>query len=71
MEADLAGYRVYFGVSPRAYQQTRGGGLNAGAVAQLKVTGLKSGTTYYFAVTAYDRAGNESAYSSEVSRVIQ
>mgnify|MGYP001144720422 CR=1 FL=1 len=30
------------------------------------VTGLESGTRYYFAVTAYDTAGNESGFSSSV-----
>ena len=33
-------------------------------------TGLAGGRTYYFAVTAYDNAGNESAYSAEVSKAI-
>lgn len=70
-EGDLAGYRVYFGAAPRNYQQTRGSGLNAGATPELTVTGLTSGTQYYFAVTAYDRVGNESAYSTEVARVAQ
>jgi hypothetical protein len=33
------------------------------------VTGLASGTTYYFATTAYDAIG-ESTYSNEVSAVV-
>ena len=31
---------------------------------------LQSGTMYYFAVTAIDNAGNESAYSNEVTKSI-
>jgi fibronectin type 3 domain-containing protein len=32
---------------------------------------LPTGHTYYFAVTAVDAAGNESAYSNEGSKQIQ
>jgi fibronectin type 3 domain-containing protein len=32
--------------------------------------GLTTGYTYYFAVTAIDRAGMESAYSNEVSKTM-
>src|SRR5262249_15995791 len=34
------------------------------------VTGLQNGTTYFFVITAYDSAGNESTYSNEVSKSI-
>jgi beta-N-acetylglucosaminidase len=33
-------------------------------------TGLQVGTTYFFVVTAYDTAGNESSTSNEVSKSI-
>jgi hypothetical protein len=33
-------------------------------------SGIVRGQTYYFAVTAYDAAGNESAFSDEVSKLI-
>jgi fibronectin type 3 domain-containing protein len=33
-------------------------------------TGLQTGTTYFFVVTAYDNAGNESVFSTEVSKSI-
>lgn len=65
---DLAGYRVYFGTTPGIYAQARGQGVDAGVGTSLTVGKLQSGVTYYFAVTSYDVAGNESAYSSEVSK---
>ena len=34
------------------------------------VTGLSSGTRYYFAVTAYDTSNVESTYANEVFTVI-
>ena len=33
-------------------------------------TGLTSGTRYYFVVTAYDTANNESSFSNEVFKDI-
>jgi PKD repeat protein len=36
-------------------------------VTTIAVNGLNEGTTYYFAVTAYDTAKLESVYSNEVS----
>lgn len=65
----LAGYRVYYGTSPGVYFQTIGQGLNAGTNTIL-VTGLTSGTGYYFAVTAYDTSNIETGYSNEVSKVV-
>jgi hypothetical protein len=35
------------------------------------VANLPVGQTYYFAVTAYDAAGNESAFSAEGSKVVR
>ena len=34
-------------------------------------SGLPSGQLYYFAVTAYDAAGNESSFSPEASKLVQ
>jgi hypothetical protein len=39
-------------------------------VTSYVATGLQSGTTYFFTVTAYDNAGNESIHSAEVSKSI-
>ena len=68
---DTAGYRVYYGTTSQSYLQARGAGVVTGKVTSYTLNGLKSGTTYYFAITAYDAAGNESAYSSEVFKQVQ
>jgi len=65
----VAGYRVYWGSSSGSYSQAHGAGVNTGSTTSYTVTGLTVGRTYYFAVTAYDAAGNESAFSGEVSKV--
>lgn len=68
-ESDLAGYKVYAGTSSGHY---------AASITTLPktttgytVTGLQTGTTYFFVITAYDNAGNESLHSGEVSKTIQ
>jgi len=61
-----AGYRVYYGTSTGAYSQTPGNGLDAGTATIYTVTGLSTGTRYYFAATAHDALGHESDYSNEV-----
>lgn len=68
-EPSAVGYRVYYGTAPRTYQQPHGSGVSVGGTSYL-VTGLAGGTRYYFAVTNYDDAGNESDFSEEVSKVI-
>jgi hypothetical protein len=62
-EADLDGYKVYFGTAPGTYSTT----MDVGDVTSYTVTGLQVGTLYYFAVTAYDTGGLESGASNEVS----
>lgn len=63
---DLAGYKVYYGISSGNYTVS----IDVGNVTTYKIDDLSPGT-YYFAVTAYDTSGNESDYSNEVSKVIQ
>jgi chitodextrinase len=41
-----------------------------GKVTSYTVTGLQRNTTYFFALSAYDSAGNESALSGEASKSI-
>jgi len=66
-ESDLAGYQIYYGTSQNFYSVI----LDVGNVTTYNVTGLTAGTTYYFAMTAYDQSGNESEYSTEVSYKVE
>jgi hypothetical protein len=66
-ESDLGGYQIYYGTSSNFYSVT----LDVGKVTQYTVNNLLAGSTYYFAVTAYDTTGNESVYSQEASLLIQ
>jgi hypothetical protein len=65
-ESDLAGYRLHYGTSSRAY----GTSIDAGMQTTFTVNGLGLGT-YYFSVTAYNSSGVESPYSNEVAKVFQ
>jgi fibronectin type 3 domain-containing protein len=65
-EADLSGYRVYYGNSNRSY----GPSIPTGNVTSYSLDNIEAGKTYYLAVTALDSAGNESGYSGEVSATI-
>lgn len=65
----ISGYRVYYGTKPGVYDQPSGSGMYSRKV-NYTVVGLTTGYTYYFAVTAIDRAGIESAYSNKVSKTI-
>ena len=64
---DLAGYKVYFGTTSKIYSSTVNAGLNVGSPPSYVVNNLSTGI-YYFAVTAYDTTGLESAYSNESSK---
>ncbi|MCM0082099.1 fibronectin type III domain-containing protein [Geomonas sp. Red32] len=63
---DLAGYKVYLGSASHSYQQK----IDVGKVTSYAASNLTAGSTYYFAVTAYDTAGNESSYSNEVTKTV-
>jgi Fibronectin type III domain len=58
-----AGYMLYIGTSSGNYTQT----TNVGTATAVTVSSLQSGTTYYFAVTAYNSAGVQSPFSNQVS----
>ncbi|NOZ60056.1 MAG: hypothetical protein GXO74_00090 [Calditrichaeota bacterium] len=60
-EKDVAGYRVYWGTESRNYSHWKA----AGADTICPIENLSPGG-YFFAVTAYDTAGNESKFSQEV-----
>ena len=65
-EADLQEYRLYTGTVSRTY----GFPTTVGKVTTYTKDGLEEGITYYFAVTAVDTSGNESAFSQEVHKTI-
>lgn len=65
-EPDLAGYKIYYGQQSRNYTTT----VNPGNATEVDISNLDRGTTYFFAVTAYDQSGNESDFSQEVSILI-
>ncbi len=74
-EPDLAGYRIYYGTSPRSGTCPTGGYpsvVNVGNVTTYTFNNLTDGATYYFSVTAYDNAtpANESVCSAEVNKLI-
>jgi hypothetical protein len=62
----LSGYKVYVGEAPKLYTRT----ITLGNVTSTTVSSLTRGRTYYFAVTAYNGAG-QSPTSNEVSKTIQ
>lgn len=77
-EGDLAGYKVYLGKSSRNYSVN----LKLVIAEQANPDSFKNkprfvwkdlnvGETYFFAVTAFDFSGNESAFSDEVSAIVR
>lgn len=65
IEADLAGYKVYYGIASGTY----GNPISVGNVTAYTLTSLTVGQTYYIVLTAIDTSNNESGYSNEVSGV--
>jgi len=64
---DLAGYNVYRGPSATSLSK-----INSGLVASTLYddSSVSNGSTYYYAVTAVDISGNESAKSSTIEATI-
>jgi hypothetical protein len=70
-EGNLAGYKIHYGTSSRAYTNTIDVGLSSTPSTPTQtVTDLEDGKTYYFALTAYDTSGNESSFSEEAQKTI-
>ena len=70
-DPNLAGYRIYYSTTSGSYSQSPQ--LTTGpATTTAQVTGLASGTTYYFVVTDFGSANpsNESIPSNEVCKTI-
>jgi hypothetical protein len=66
-EPDLAGYKVYYGLSSRNYDSS----FDVGNQTTCTLTDLEPGTTYYIAATAYNTQGLESDFSNEVTFCVQ
>jgi len=66
-ESDLAGYKVYVGTASGTYSFP-GSAFVIGKVTSYTVSSLPMGQTYFFAISAYNSAGNESLLSAEVSK---
>jgi hypothetical protein len=64
---DLGGFRVYYGSTSGVYDFS----LDVGNSTQADMPNLPGGSVYYFAVTAYDISGNESAFSEEVTALYE
>lgn len=78
-EPDLAGYKIYYGTSPRTCGNPGLNGatmcgytssLSVGNVLTHTFNSLTNGLTYYFSVSAYDTSNNYSLFSGEVSKII-
>jgi Viral BACON domain len=69
-ETDLAGYKVYRSTVSGRYEPKDVIVLLQKNVTTYQATGLQPRTTYFFVVTAFDLAGNESGYSNQVSKSI-
>jgi len=65
-DSDVVGYNVYYGTQSGHYTTE----VNAGNTTTYTVSNLQVGSTYYFAATAYDSYGYESAYSNELSYTV-
>ena len=61
-EPDIAGYKLHYGVAPGPYTQE----IDVGNLTTHPVSDLQEGTLYVFAVKAYNTAGVESPFSTQV-----
>lgn len=61
-DPEVAGYLLYYGMASRSYINP----VNVGSATSCTVSGLFPGASYFFAVTAYNDAGVESGFSSEI-----
>ena len=60
----LAGFKIYYGTASQTYYSQA---VDVGNVTSYTLHNLQTGVVLYFAVTAYDFSGSESAFSNEVS----
>ena len=64
---NLAGYKIHYGTASKKYTQTIK--VSNPGLATYVISSLSPGT-YYFSMTAYNAAGTESSFSSEVSEKV-
>ena len=64
-DPDLAGYKVYYGTSPRTY----GPGIDVGNVKTFALTGLIKGRRYFISVKANNTSRHESDFSNEITGI--
>ena len=73
-EADLAGYKVYYGTSRGSYTGTEANigpsPIDVGNTTSAALVGLDDTNSHYITITAYNVNGEESAYSNEVNSPI-
>ena len=62
-DPNVAGYIIYYGWQSRSYHYD----VDVGDHKSVTISGLAENVRYYFAVTAYDAEGNESAFSQEIA----
>ena len=65
-EPDLLGYKFYTGTKSHDYNVV----VDVGVRTTAEIGILDPGCTYFFAVTAYNNTGMESAFSEEISYVL-
>jgi len=65
-ESDIAGYKIYYGVTSRNYTNV----IDVGQTTTCTIAGLEEGITYFLAATAYDTLGTESSFSAEISFIV-
>jgi hypothetical protein len=64
-DTNAVGCKIYYGLESHNYTQS----VDAKTATNVVISLPAAGATYYFAATTYDSAGNESAYSREVTYV--
>ena len=62
----VGGYRLYQGAATQTYTNV----IDVGDLTSVTVSNLTAGTTYFFAVTAYDLIGLESTFSDEINYTV-
>jgi hypothetical protein len=66
---NLAGARIYYGTEPGVYtERVEVAGTEPGATGTASLSNLVEGVVYYITGTAFDAAGLESDFATEISK---